>query len=72
MLSSIPPLAWREFRKGQSVLMARLFPSLPQAREKFLCKSSAKMSVWDAVEMLETLVDDSDPDTGVPSCPLWL
>jgi len=34
-----------------------------QAREKFLGKVNVKMSVWEAVEMLETLVDDSDPDT---------
>ncbi|KAL7413171.1 inositol oxygenase [Mrakia frigida] len=36
-----------------------------KAREKFLGKVNVKMSIWEAVELLETLVDDSDPDTDV-------
>jgi inositol oxygenase len=35
-------------------------------RRDYLAKSRCKMSVWDALEYLNTLVDDSDPDTEVP------
>jgi inositol oxygenase len=34
-------------------------------REKFLRQENARMGVWDAMEMLNTLVDESDPDTSV-------
>jgi len=35
-------------------------------REDYLAKSRRKMSVWEALEYLNTLVDDSDPDTELP------
>ncbi|RSH95476.1 hypothetical protein EHS25_000568 [Saitozyma podzolica] len=35
------------------------------ARAKFLKQENARMSVWSAMEMLNTLVDESDPDTSV-------
>ncbi|PAV15473.1 myo-inositol oxygenase [Pyrrhoderma noxium] len=36
-----------------------------KAREEFKKKTRARMSVWQAIELLNTLVDDSDPDTSV-------
>lgn len=35
------------------------------ARKRFLSSPNARMSVWQAMEMLNTLVDESDPDTSV-------
>lgn len=35
------------------------------ARKRFLSTPNARMSVWEAMEMLNTLVDESDPDTSV-------
>lgn len=35
-------------------------------REEFLSRSKRRMSVWEAMEFLNTLVDDSDPDTDLP------
>lgn len=35
------------------------------AREHFHTREKLKMSVWEAMEMLDTLVDDSDPDTSL-------
>lgn len=37
-----------------------------QKRAEFLPRTKRKMSVWQAMEFLNTLVDDSDPDTDVP------
>lgn len=34
-------------------------------RQKILGRENARMSVWQAMEMLNTLVDESDPDTSV-------
>lgn len=35
-------------------------------REEFLARKKRTMSVWEAMEFLNTLVDDSDPDTDLP------
>lgn len=35
-------------------------------REQFLSRPNRSMSVWEAMEFLNTLVDDSDPDTDLP------
>lgn len=40
-----------------------------QARVDFRSKTRARMSVWEAMEMLNTLVDESDPDVRAL---LWL
>ena len=32
-------------------------------KQEFLSRSRRQMSVWEAMEFLNTLVDDSDPDT---------
>ncbi|KAJ7599584.1 inositol oxygenase [Mycena floridula] len=36
-----------------------------KARVDFKTKKRARMSVWEAMEMLNTLIDESDPDTSV-------
>ncbi|TFK38256.1 inositol oxygenase [Crucibulum laeve] len=36
-----------------------------QARVDFKTKSRGRMSVWEAIEMLNTLIDESDPDTSL-------
>ncbi|PGH13665.1 hypothetical protein AJ79_03514 [Helicocarpus griseus UAMH5409] len=36
-----------------------------KARNDFRTKTRAQMSIWDAMEMLNTLIDDSDPDTSL-------
>lgn len=36
-----------------------------EARHNFHSKIRAEMTVWDAMEMLDTLVDESDPDTSL-------
>ena len=33
-----------------------------KAREAFKKRTRVKMGVWQAIELLDTLVDDSDPD----------
>jgi inositol oxygenase len=33
-----------------------------EARVDFKSKKRARMGVWDAMEMLNTLIDESDPD----------
>lgn len=36
-----------------------------KAREDFRSKTRAKMTIWEAMEKLNTLIDDSDPDTSL-------
>lgn len=36
-----------------------------EAREKFRSTVRARMGVWEAIEKLNTLIDESDPDTEV-------
>ena len=56
-----------EARFGEGILSAQ--PSLsdvglcPRKRDAFLTLSRPKMSIWKGMEYLNTLVDDSDPDT---------
>jgi inositol oxygenase len=51
----------REFYRQNHMYQTRDFV-LGKKRE-FLAKSRAKMSVWETMEFLNTLVDESDPDT---------
>jgi inositol oxygenase len=42
-----------------------------KVRVKFNAQKRARMGVWEAMEMLNTLVDESDPDVSIrqfPSC----
>jgi len=36
-----------------------------RARESFLSKTRAEMGIWEAMEKLNTLIDESDPDTSL-------
>jgi inositol oxygenase len=36
-----------------------------KARDDFKCKTRATMSIWQAIEKLNTLIDESDPDTSL-------
>lgn len=36
-----------------------------KARSMFKCKIRARMTVWEAIEKLNTLIDESDPDTSL-------
>lgn len=36
-----------------------------KARVDFKTRERARMSVWDAIELLNTLVDESDPDVSI-------
>ena len=38
-----------------------------KARVDFKSRKRARMSVWEAIEMLNTLIDDSDPDVSAMS-----
>jgi len=38
-----------------------------KARVDFKSRRRARMGIWKAMEMLNTLVDDSDPDVSAPS-----
>jgi len=38
-----------------------------KARVDFKTRRRARMSVWEAIELLNTLVDESDPDVSGPS-----
>ena len=57
---STPPVV-REFYRlnhaNQTVEFVR------QKKEQYLAKQKSQMSIWEAMEYLNTLVDDSDPDT---------
>lgn len=35
-------------------------------KEQYLPLRTCRMSIWDAIKMLDTLVDESDPDLGLP------
>ncbi len=35
-------------------------------KHQYLAKTNYAMGIWDAIELLNTLVDDSDPDTDLP------
>ncbi len=35
-------------------------------REQYLSLNQRRMSIWDAMEYLNTLIDDSDPDIDLP------
>jgi inositol oxygenase len=38
----------------------------------FKTKIRARMGIWEAMEMLNTLVDESDPDvSGIPLSDMW-
>jgi hypothetical protein len=37
-----------------------------QARVNFKSRRRARMGIWQAMEMLNTLVDESDPDVSAP------
>jgi hypothetical protein len=39
-----------------------------QARVNFKSRRRARMGIWEAMEMLNTLVDESDPDVSAPHC----
>ena len=41
-----------------------------KAREDFKKKTRARMSVWQAIELLNTLIDDSDPDVRALHIPI--
>lgn len=36
-----------------------------KAREKFHSETRARMTIWEAIEKLDTLIDESDPDTSL-------
>lgn len=40
-----------------------------QARVNFKSRRRARMGIWQAMEMLNTLVDESDPDVSSPHHP---
>ena len=40
-----------------------------EARQRFLHNHHAEMTVWEAIEKLDTLVDESDPDTSLSPDP---
>jgi inositol oxygenase len=42
------------------------FDFVSEKREQYLGKTRARMSIWEAMEYLNTLVDDSDPDIDLP------
>jgi inositol oxygenase len=55
----VPPLTLQEQHRKQT-LEYNL-----RIREQYTKSTRARMSMWDAMEMLNTLVDESDPDTSV-------
>ena len=42
------------------------FDFIQEKRKQYLTLSKARMGIWDAMEYLNTLVDDSDPDIDLP------
>ncbi len=55
------PPGVREFYRLNHTLQTREFAL--GKREEYLPKRKARMSIWEALDFLNTLVDDSDPDT---------
>ena len=51
----------REFYRQNHTLQTRDF--VRQKKQQFLAKNHARMGIWEATEFLNTLVDESDPDT---------
>ena len=57
---STPPVVrefYRQNHTNQTVDFVR------QKKQRYLAKDRGKMSIWEALEYLNTLVDESDPDT---------
>src|SRR5262245_12404601 len=57
---SSPPVV-REFYRQNHIYQTRDF--VLRKKSEYLAKNKDSMGIWDAMEKLETLVDDSDPDT---------
>jgi len=57
---STPPVV-REFYRLNHTNQTLDF--VRQKKEQYLAKQKSQMSIWEAMEYLNTLVDDSDPDT---------
>ncbi len=55
------PPGVREFYRLNHTFQTREFAL--RKREEYLPKRRARMSIWEALDFLNTLVDDSDPDT---------
>jgi inositol oxygenase len=51
----------REFYRQNHTYQTRDF--VLERKKRFLVKDRAQMGIWEAMEFLNTLVDDSDPDT---------
>jgi inositol oxygenase len=51
----------REFYRQNHSFQTRQF--VQQKKQQFLAKNRATMGIWEAMEFLNTLVDESDPDT---------
>src|SRR6202035_5674327 len=57
---STPPVV-REFYRLNHTNQTLDF--VRQKKQQYLAKQKSQMSIWEAMEYLNTLVDDSDPDT---------
>src|SRR5579884_1437362 len=57
---STPPVV-REFYRLNHKYQTRDF--VQQKKREFLTRDRAQMSIWEALDFLNNLVDDSDPDT---------
>jgi len=57
----ITPPRVREFYRQNHTYQTRDF--VLDKKKQFLAKNRAKMGIWEAMEFLNTLVDESDPDT---------
>lgn len=58
----------KNFYKTQHALQTVAFNL--QVRAAYKARPKVRMSVWEAMELLEKLVDDSDPDVSFTTCPL--
>jgi inositol oxygenase len=55
------PTRVREFYRQNHTFQTRQF--VREKKQQFLTKDHARMGIWEAMEFLNTLVDESDPDT---------
>jgi len=66
-----PSLFWLLTRENEQLEKQTVAFNI-KARVDFKSRKRARMGVWEAIELLNTLVDESDPDVRTslsPSCP---
>jgi inositol oxygenase len=75
MVNAKPPAAFRDYKSDTKPSVQEFyrlnhrfqtFDFVQQKRSQYLSRQKARMGIWEAMEYLNQLVDDSDPDIDLP------